>query len=549
LKKNGDLGRETILRKTMLDDCKGTKFEEVLAIFSTAILRKVVIEDGEGPGLRLAFAKSLTQPEYESLVPLILAHMSSLNTMTQRKARIRRNCDQFSRLLDEKAAELANRPQKKSPPTEEPADSDKLVQEVKANWFGSEDWANTLLYGGSRSSADGFLELPFEEAWSRADRGNINDLNKPRASDLLLDLELRLSQQRDRLRRWQQFREDIQKSEDENGLKEAQQGRSKNKGLVFREHQTLTVASISKSVRLSMGGRGVLDERHEDILSSMKEALAKIKGKTAHRVRLETQDAPRTKIYRRESTQVTTMLSPIPDEDDRFRAPSPNITITTPDHESRPATPEVDPEANYSSRPSSGSDEHAPPIAAYDAESPSKDDALDRQQSPSPEPDLPPLPTTRTEPRPSTLIERTRQSMSLLPPPQATSRSRQSGAFRRLPRQSQYFPVNQYQTPPRQQPQRQPQQQQDQERLQRPADPPSRSGASTPRDELFSEDVDYDSVFKSRPRVANSPLFSPTVHVGLDEIEDESGDGDGDVTLDFAMMDSSPLASARTKMR
>ena len=35
------------MRKTMLDDCKGSKFEEVLAIFSTAVLKKVILEKND----------------------------------------------------------------------------------------------------------------------------------------------------------------------------------------------------------------------------------------------------------------------------------------------------------------------------------------------------------------------------------------------------------------------------------------------------------------------------------------------------------------------
>lgn len=445
--------------------------------------------------------------------------------MTQKKERVRSNCDQFSRLLDEKATELADRSQKKLQPPEEVPGSEKLVQEVKANWFGSEDWADTLLYGGSRGSADGFLELPFEEAWFRANKGTVNDLKKPHTADLLLDLEHRLSQQRDRLRRWQEFREAIQK-EEENGPKEGQQARSKNKGLVFREHQTLSVASILKTVRQATGMRGALDERHEDLLSSMREVLAKVKGETIPRVQRESQDAPHSKAQRSESMHDATALSPIPDEDSRTPTPSPNITVTTPDHQSRAPSPDL-PQANYSSRPPYGS---YPSAAASRAASPSpEDEALGRQQSASTEPELPSPPPTQAETRLSTLVERTRQSMSLLPPP------RQSASFRRPPpRKSQQFPVNQFETPTKQQEQHQQQQ--------RP-EPPSRSGASTPREELFSEDADYASVFKSRPRVANSPLFSPAVHVGLDEDDDtlDLGGGSG------GSMDSSPLAGARMR--
>ncbi|KAH0407058.1 hypothetical protein KCU90_g23381, partial [Aureobasidium melanogenum] len=43
LKKNDVLGREATLRKTMLDDCKGEKFEEVLLLFSAIVLRKQLL--------------------------------------------------------------------------------------------------------------------------------------------------------------------------------------------------------------------------------------------------------------------------------------------------------------------------------------------------------------------------------------------------------------------------------------------------------------------------------------------------------------------------
>ena len=89
-----------------------------------------------------------------------------------------------------------------------------------------------------------------------------------------------------------------------------------------------------------------------------------------------------------------------------------------------------------------------------------------------------------------TLVERTRKSMSLIPPlpsHEALVRPR----HHRGPRSS--FPVNQFETPRN--------------------SSGARSGASTPQDKLFEEDAEYASVFKSRPRVALSPVSSPAVHV------------------------------------
>lgn len=43
----------------------------------------------------------------------------------------------------------------------------------------------------------------------------------------------------------------------------------------------------------------------------------------------------------------------------------------------------------------------------------------------------------------------------------------------------------------------------------------------TPREQLFGEGVEYDSVFKSRPKVALSPLLSPSGGGYEDEGEEE----------------------------
>jgi hypothetical protein len=102
-----------------------------------------------------------------------------------------------------------------------------------------------------------------------------------------------------------------------------------------------------------------------------------------------------------------------------------------------------------------------------------------------------------------TLTERTRKSMSLLPPPREIPRSNPRSRKSRVS-----FPVNQFETPPRAS----------------TADFPSR--ASTPRDELFEEEADYASVFKSRPRIALSPVTSPAVHVSPIGNFDLSGDVD-----------------------
>jgi hypothetical protein len=62
----------------------------------------------------------------------------------------------------------------------------------------------------------------------------------------------------------------------------------------------------------------------------------------------------------------------------------------------------------------------------------------------------------------------------------------------------------------------------------------------TPKEELFSDDVDYERIFKSRPKIATSPIFSPAIRIGggPDGDEDEFDEGVTGVDLGDVDMDS-----------
>jgi len=62
---------------------------------------------------------------------------------------------------------------------------------------------------------------------------------------------------------------------------------------------------------------------------------------------------------------------------------------------------------------------------------------------------------------------------------------------------------------------------------------------STPTEKLFSPDADYSSVFKSRPKVALSPVISPD-DSSLPTVESSS---ELDDSMDSVLNNSSPLAA------
>ncbi|KKK19096.1 hypothetical protein ARAM_006626 [Aspergillus rambellii] len=492
LKKNGDLGRETILRKSMLDDCKGEKFDELLAVFSTVVVRKKATKQ-RTPAMDLCLASGLTPQEYTLLLPLILAHRASLATLGEHRDRLRDTHEKFSQLLDRKKEELASRPPiDKRVAVGQSADLEALARETKTNWQGSVEWADALLYGGLHSGHDAFLELPFDSAWSQAKQSTVDDLRATASRpDLVIDLESRVLRQRARLQRWRQYGASLKRSESLSPST-APGANQQTLPLVFRDHQTLTVASISRAVRQPVDRAAAPSTKHQALLQSISEAMDRINGPSPKRPQESPVITPSLEDPEVELEPVPNPLSPIP-------------TIHAPES-----------------------------IKELDRFEPRKETSLPR------EPTLPDSPIddpTHAQGNRYTLVERTRKSMSLVPPPREHHHHHHHHP-RPRPRQSRMsFPVNQFDTPPK------------------PAHPPlsdSPSRASTPRDELFDEQADYASVFKSRPRIALSPVTSPAVHVSPIGDFDLSADLDPeaaeDMDMDMAGVGvGSPLASRRRR--
>lgn len=458
LKKNGDLGKETILRKSMLDDCKGEKFEELLAVFSTNVLRRVwsgsMAKNQLNPALKMALASGVSAEEYSQLaLPLLLAHRTSIAQSAERRTRVQGTFDGFSELLDSKEAQLEQRANERpqSDP-EEPADLARVTQHVKTNWLGSGEWADLLLNGGSQSGNDAFLDLPFAQAWATAKELTVEDLQAGASKDLLLDLESRVAHQKGRLNKWRDYGDT---AGGRNGhVASPSVGTTGKSVLSFKDHQSLTVASISKAVR-EPGQRASHTEDHRSLLLAMNESLASINGKsltteTGSKERAVSDTSALKLEPNRESNDVP---DEVPDE-------VPEVPEVSEVQPAQPPTPSYHEQIQQAS----------PTVSISE---PSPED--------QPDPDIDP---------PVSLAERTQKSLSLLPPRNTgQSQPRDQEPSRRKSRMS--LPVNQFETPKKKMPSRTP----------------------TPRDELFEEEADYASVFRSRPRIAQSPVSSPAVHV------------------------------------
>ncbi|OQE34887.1 hypothetical protein PENCOP_c015G03233 [Penicillium coprophilum] len=510
LKKNGDLGREIVIRKTMLDDCRGDKFEELLAGFSTTVLRKVVAVSGDkmlyNSAMKLSTATAIAPTDYQNLLPLILAHQVSLDSAGERHARVRDAYHRFSQLLDDKKDELTERTNHGPSDCMDGMQSDPegLVRELQTNWLGSEEWATALLEGGSQSSTDALLEHPFSTAWMRATDSNAGSLSRGLKQDLVLDLEARVLLQRCRLRKWHEYNNSLSKDRSTDEMITAS---PKEPRVLFRDHQSLTVASISKAVRQPGDRQRTLKGPEKYLLSSVNEAISRINGKSHVKPVVYIPEVKiSSKSQFRSPSEIVSSPSRVAGEH--------HSPIYTPDLE----TPELyqEPEPEFKPKPHSES-EHIQPSPQIVRLSP---------DLPSSGEESAPEPMKRTH----TLAERTRRSMSLLPPV-----AHEAPRPRRRPRPS--FPVNQFVTPRK-----------TSAHSTRSRDEISR--ASTPQDQLFEEDAEYASVFKSRPRVALSPISSPAVHVNPcfeeESFELDYEDGDESEGCEWGNVDS-PLTAPRLR--
>ncbi|KAG6012644.1 hypothetical protein E4U54_007397 [Claviceps lovelessii] len=225
LKKNGFLGRDSIIRKTMLDECKGERLEEVLACFSTAVLKRVVQEDAKvaapsrGQHHRpVAVKLALETRGYDSnnndLLALNLAYRSSLRRLLEQREEERALYRDFGDLLGVKERGLRRRMEavraKESGGAAQATLSNNAREEMRRlvnnNWSGNEKWMETLIRGDCHAGeTTGLLGMPFDRVWRRVQQGRLAEIEQD-SGGLLEQLDGRVKLQTDRLARWNAFR-------------------------------------------------------------------------------------------------------------------------------------------------------------------------------------------------------------------------------------------------------------------------------------------------------------------------------------------------------
>ncbi|POR32380.1 Uncharacterized protein TPAR_07419 [Tolypocladium paradoxum] len=297
-KKNGVLGRDSAIRKTMLDECKGERLEEVLAYFSTAVLKKVVANDGgRCPALaaELALENRGYRGDNAELGALALAHRVSLRRILERKDVVRSRCRDFADLLSVKERSIARRSEAIRA-REEDGGAETLSENareevrrtVRNNWSGNERWMETLLLGDFGGMGSGLLAVPFDTVWRRVQQGRLAELEED-GGGLLEQLERRVRVQKERLARWDAFRgEMLEHQVEPPPPKSKAQGEGKpTKGidLGFGGHQDLhcgglatQTTGLGRKEPPLMGEYGALVDGLRDELAQIRNRASKSTG-------------------------------------------------------------------------------------------------------------------------------------------------------------------------------------------------------------------------------------------------------------------------------
>ncbi|KAI7914540.1 hypothetical protein M9X92_008955 [Pyricularia oryzae] len=218
-KKNGVLGRDAVVRRTMLDECKGERLEEVLATFSSAVLKKMVSEASLNGKEHLTIAETLAlenrgySGDTAQITALVLAHRASLSKTLRERREARGRYKDLAQLLDLKERGISRRKlqlgEVKAHAADGMSEDEKLAlwRAVRNNWAGNERWMEALLYGDA--PRDGLLTAPFDRVWRRVQSGRLAELEAHCEPGLIEQLDGRVKMQKERLQKWQTFRRDM----------------------------------------------------------------------------------------------------------------------------------------------------------------------------------------------------------------------------------------------------------------------------------------------------------------------------------------------------
>ena len=273
----------------MLDECKGERLEDLLAIFSSAVLKKVVADEGvhlPAIALTLAVENRGYKEDKTALSSLVLAHRVALHRTTEKRQAVHARYRDFSDLLGVKERGLARR-REEIRAREQASNGKKTISEnaraemrrtVRNNWTGDERWMETVLTGDASAGKDGPFGMPFDRVWRRVQQDRLGEL-EAKNTGLLEQLDGRVRMHKERLDKWRTYRRDLfgepSKAVPSPSKKAAAAAARAARGvdLGFGAHEDINLGRMSpRKQPTGMGPR--VNGHYRNFLDSLKEELA-----------------------------------------------------------------------------------------------------------------------------------------------------------------------------------------------------------------------------------------------------------------------------------
>ena len=215
LKNDGIFGKEVTIHRTLFNDCKGPKFEELLAVFSTAVLLELVKRNQND---RSITRKLLLESRFnaESSNTVALAYRASFSRQLYERETLGRRWQKFGQSLDSKVHELDQRalvieetvssiPTRRVPKRT----LDRLRRHLAENWKGDPQWIDIVLRSDKHIPQRTLLERHFSEIWAHASSDALYAVRPDKNESLLQSLQQRVNEQRARIDRWRLIRDDL----------------------------------------------------------------------------------------------------------------------------------------------------------------------------------------------------------------------------------------------------------------------------------------------------------------------------------------------------
>ncbi|KAF2836062.1 hypothetical protein M501DRAFT_997290 [Patellaria atrata CBS 101060] len=290
IKKNGVLGRDSVLRKSMLDECKGDKFTDILVSFSTAVLGRKLFTNKksrkhDSTAIKLSTASSLASGDQDILLPLVIAHKVSLTNRLKQKQEKTARYQDLAEMLEIKREQIRRRhEQAKIVYGNEPIATSKVIntshikRQIRDNWLGNPEWLEVMIHGDEQQQGDQFLSRSFGEVWTAINKGET--IEPPNATKgLLADLEARVKQQQRRLDDWKTFHATVAKNNSRIGAPTKSPTDLPTQSITFDRHQEHRIADTGRTASTEETHIDIRSNQtcsqYQHILQSMEAALQK----------------------------------------------------------------------------------------------------------------------------------------------------------------------------------------------------------------------------------------------------------------------------------